>query len=333
MNNKKILTGITTTGTPHLGNYVGAIRPAIDSSKDKEHDSFFFLADYHALIKSKDREGLRQSCLEIAATWIASGLDVDQTYFYRQSDIPEILELNWILGNFTAKGLMNRAHAYKAAVDDNEKADPDKGITMGLFSYPVLMAADILMFKATHVPVGQDQVQHIEMTRDIAQRFNHHHGEIFVIPEGVIDKESSVLPGLDGRKMSKSYGNIIPLFCDSKTLRKHVMKIKTNSLEPGEPKSSEDCLLFDIYKSFASDSQISSMKKDLEDGISWGDAKNQLYELLDEQLSTHRLRYDELMSDPSYLDKVLQAGAERAREVANLNLNEIKSAIGLGSLS
>jgi len=333
LNNKKILTGITTTGTPHLGNYVGAIRPAIDSSKDKEHDSFFFLADYHALIKSKDREGLRQSCLEIAATWIASGLDIDQTYFYRQSDIPEILELNWILGNFTAKGLMNRAHAYKAAVDDNEKADPDKGITMGLFSYPVLMAADILMFKATHVPVGQDQVQHIEMTRDIAQRFNHHHGEIFVIPEGVIDKESSVLPGLDGRKMSKSYGNIIPLFCDSKTLRKHVMKIKTNSLEPGEPKSSEDCLLFDIYKSFASDSQISSMKRDLEDGISWGDAKNQLYELLDEQLSTHRLRYDELMSDPSYLDKVLQEGAERAREVAKLNLNEIKSAIGLGSLS
>ena len=333
MNNKKILTGITTTGTPHLGNYVGAIRPAIDSSKDKEHDSFFFLADYHALIKSKDREGLRQSCLEIAATWIASGLDIDQTYFYRQSDIPEILELNWILGNFTAKGLMNRAHAYKAAVDDNEKADPDKGITMGLFSYPVLMAADILMFKATHVPVGQDQVQHIEMTRDIAQRFNHHHGEIFVIPEGVIDKESSVLPGLDGRKMSKSYGNIIPLFCDSKTLRKHVMKIKTNSLEPGEPKSSEDCLLFDIYKSFASDSQISSMKRDLEDGISWGDAKNQLYELLDEQLSTHRLRYDELISDPSYLDKVLQEGAERAREVAILNLNEIKSTIGLGSLS
>ena len=333
MNNKKILTGITTTGTPHLGNYVGAIRPAIASSKEKEHDSFFFLADYHALIKSKDREGLRQSCLEIAATWIASGLDIQQTYFYRQSDIPEILELNWILSNFTAKGLMNRAHAYKAAVEDNEKADPDKGITMGLFSYPVLMAADILMFKATHVPVGQDQVQHIEMTRDIAQRFNHHHGEIFVIPEGVIDKESSVLPGLDGRKMSKSYGNIIPLFCDSKTLRKHVMKIKTNSLEPGEPKSSEDCLLFDIYKSFASDSQISSMKRDLEDGISWGDAKNQLYELLDEQLSTHRLRYDELMSDPSYLDKVLQEGAERAREVANLNLNEIKRAIGLGSLS
>tara|TARA_Y100000746_G_scaffold225290_1_gene228814 strand:+ start:51 stop:1052 length:1002 start_codon:yes stop_codon:yes gene_type:complete len=333
LNNKKILTGITTTGTPHLGNYVGAIRPAIASSKEKEHDSFFFLADYHALIKSKDRDALRQSCLEIAATWIASGLDINQTYFYRQSDIPEILELNWILNNFTAKGLMNRAHAYKAAVDDNEKADPDKGITMGLFSYPILMAADILMFKATHVPVGQDQVQHIEMTRDIAQRFNHHYGEIFEIPEGVIDKESSVLPGLDGRKMSKSYGNIIPLFCDSKTLRKYVMKIKTNSLEPGDPKSTEDCLLFDIFKSFASDSQISSMKKDLEGGMSWGDAKNQLYELLDEQLSNYRLRYDELMSDPSYLDGVLQEGAERARVVAKSNLIEIKSAIGLGPLS
>ena len=333
MNNKKILTGITTTGTPHLGNYVGAIRPAIASSNEKEHDSFLFLADYHALIKSKDPEALRRSCLEIAATWIASGLDIDKTYFYRQSDIPEILELNWILSNFTAKGLMNRAHAYKAAVDDNEKADPDKGITMGLFSYPVLMAADILMFKATHVPVGQDQVQHIEMTRDIAQRFNHQYGEIFVIPQGVIGQESAVLPGLDGRKMSKSYGNIIPLFCDSKTLRKHVMKIKTNSLEPGEPKSSEDCLLFDIYKSFASDSQISSMQKDLEDGISWGDAKNQLYELLDEQLSSYRLRYDELISDPSYLDKVLRDGAERAREVAHTNLNEIKSVTGLGALS
>jgi len=333
LNNKKILTGITTTGTPHLGNYVGAIRPAIASSNEKEHDSFLFLADYHALIKSKDPEALRRSCLEIAATWIASGLDIDKTYFYRQSDIPEILELNWILSNFTAKGLMNRAHAYKAAVDDNEKADPDKGITMGLFSYPVLMAADILMFKATHVPVGQDQVQHIEMTRDIAQRFNHQYGEIFVIPQGVIDQKSAVLPGLDGRKMSKSYGNIIPLFCDSKTLRKHVMKIKTNSLEPGEPKSSEDCLLFDIYKSFASDSQTSSIKKDLEGGISWGDAKNQLYELLDEQLSSYRLRYDELMSDPSYLDKVLRDGAERAREVAHTNLNEIKSVTGLGSLS
>ena len=333
MNNKNILTGITTTGTPHLGNYVGAIRPAIASSKEQGHDSFFFLADYHALIKSKDRDSMRQSCLEIAATWIASGLDVDQTYFYRQSDIPEILELNWILANFTAKGLMNRAHAYKAAVDENDKTDPDKGITMGLFSYPVLMAADILMFKATHVPVGQDQIQHIEMTRDIAQRFNHHYGEIFIIPEGVIDKDSSVLPGLDGRKMSKSYGNLIPLFCDTKTLRKYVMKIKTNSLEPGEPKSTDDCLLFDIFKSFASESQISSMKNELEDGMSWGDAKNELYELLDGHLAEPRLKYDDLISNPLFLDQVLNEGAERARGIASSNLAQIKSATGLGKLS
>jgi len=333
LNNKNILTGITTTGTPHLGNYVGAIRPAIASSKEQGHDSFFFLADYHALIKSKDRDSMRQSCLEIAATWIACGLNVDQTYFYRQSDIPEILELNWILANFTAKGLMNRAHAYKAAVDENDKTDPDKGITMGLFSYPILMAADILMFKATHVPVGQDQIQHIEMTRDIAQRFNHHYGEIFVIPEGVIDKDSSVLPGLDGRKMSKSYGNLIPLFCDTKTLRKYVMKIKTNSLEPGEPKSTDDCLLFDIYRSFASESQVSSMKKELENGMSWGDAKNELYELLDGHLSEPRLKYDDLISNPLFLDQVLNEGAERARGIASSNLAQIKSATGLGKLS
>ena len=276
---------------------------------------------------------MRQSCLEIAATWIASGLNVDQTYFYRQSDIPEILELNWILANFTAKGLMNRAHAYKAAVDENDKSDPDKGITMGLFSYPILMAADILMFNATHVPVGQDQIQHIEMTRDIAQRFNHHYGEIFVIPEGVIDKDSSVLPGLDGRKMSKSYGNLIPLFCDTKTLRKYVMKIKTNSLEPGEPKSTDDCLLFDIYRSFASESQVSSMKKELENGMSWGDAKNELYELLDGHLSEPRLKYDDLISNPLFLDQVLNEGAERARGIASSNLAEIKNATGLGKLS
>ena len=228
---------------------------------------------------------------------------------------------------------MNRAHAYKAAVDENETSDPDKGITMGLFSYPVLMAADILMFKATHVPVGQDQIQHIEMTRDIAQRFNHHYGEIFVIPEGVIDKDSSVLPGLDGRKMSKSYGNLIPLFCDSKTLRKYVMKIKTNSLEPGEPKSTDECLLFDIYKSFASESQISSMKNELENGMSWGDAKNELYELLDGHLFEPRLKYDELISNPLFLDQVLNEGAERARVIASSNLAQIKRAIGLGKLS
>ena len=254
MSKLTVLTGITTTGTPHLGNYVGAIRPAIEASHAEHVQSFYFLADYHALVKNQDPARLRQSSLEVAATWLALGLDTEKSVFYRQSDVPEIAELNWIISSVTAKGLMNRAHAYKAAVAENEEAgnrDPDKGITMALFSYPVLMTADILMFNAHKVPVGRDQIQHVEMARDIAQRFNHIYGETFVLPEAVVDDKAAVLSGLDGRKMSKSYNNTIPLFETAKKLRKLVMKIKTNSLEPGEPKDPVDCALFDIYKAFA----------------------------------------------------------------------------------
>ena len=231
---KTILTGITTTGTPHLGNYVGAIRPAVRAS---------FLADYHALIKCHEPEHVHRSTLEIAATWLALGLNTDNVTFYRQSDVPEITELAWLLSCMTAKGLMNRAHAYKAAVSANEDegdADPYKekkemGIsaTVGLFGYPALMAADILMFGATHVPVGRDQIQHVEMARDIAQRFNHHFGEHFVLPTATVDDHVAVLQGLDGRKMSKSYGNTIPLFLPQKQLQKSINKIVTNLLEPG----------------------------------------------------------------------------------------------------
>ena len=231
-----VLPGITTSGTPHLGNYVGAIRPTVAASRDAGVQSFYFLADYHALVKNQDPERLRQSSLEVAATWLALGLDTDQAVFYRQSDIPEIPELTWVLSSVTAKGLMNRAHAYKAAVAENEEAgdrDPDKGITMGLFGYPVLMTADILMFNADKVPVGRDQKQHVEMTRDIAHRFNHIYGDTFTLPEAVIDDNTAVLSGIDGRKMSKSYNNTIPLFAPSQKLRKLIMKIKTNSLEPG----------------------------------------------------------------------------------------------------
>ena len=263
---KRVLTGITTTGSPHLGNYAGAIKQAVDLSQLKNQDSFYFLADYHALVKNKDPKQIENSCLEIAATWLALGLNPERTFFYRQSDIPEILELNWILNSVTAKGLMNRAHAYKSSLDDNqvkENTDPDKGINMSLFSYPILMAADILMFKATHVPVGNDQKQHMEMVRDIAQKFNHYYGDIFIIPEPVISEESSILPGLDGRKMSKSYNNTIPLFLPSKKLRKLIMKVKTNSLEPGEPKSTEDCALFEIYKGVASKQEALAFKKNL----------------------------------------------------------------------
>ena len=242
MNKKTILTGITTTGRPHLGNYTGAIRPAIEASLGKDLKSFYFLADHHSLIKNKDPKEVQESCIQIAASWLALGLDANKTYFYRQSDIPEIPELMWILSTFTAKGLMNRAHAYKSAVELNKisgGSNPDKAISMALFSYPILMAADILMFKATHVPVGQDQKQHMEMVRDIAQRFNYHYGDIFVVPKAVITKESAILPGLDGKKMSKSYNNSIPLFLNSDQMRKLIMKIKTNSLGPDEPKSTE----------------------------------------------------------------------------------------------
>jgi len=232
---QRVLTGITTTGTPHLGNYVGAIKPAIEASRTGQSESFYFLADYHALVKCDDPERVRRSTLEIAATWLALGLDTERALFYRQSDIPEIPELTWLLSCVTAKGLMNRAHAYKAAVDANlaTAEDDDHGVSMGLFCYPVLMAADILMFNAQRVPVGKDQIQHLEMARDIAMRFNHRYGELFVLPEAVVSEHVATLPGTDGRKMSKSYDNTIPLWLAPKALRKAVMKIKTNSQEPG----------------------------------------------------------------------------------------------------
>ena len=333
MDKQTILTGITTTGTPHLGNYAGAIKQAIRSSKKDGHDSFLFLADYHSLIKNKNPIEIKQSCLEVAATWIALGLDTKKTIFYRQSDIPEILELNWILSTFTAKGLMNRAHAYKSAVSEKQgNSDPDKGITMGLYSYPILMAADILMFKASHVPVGQDQVQHLEMTRDIAQRFNHKHGDIFVIPEAILEKNASVLPGLDGRKMSKSYNNFIPLFSPSDDLRRYVMKIKTDSLEPGVPKPI-DCNLFEIFKAFASNDESEKFKIKLEEGISWGDAKQELFELLDSHLSEPRKNYEKLIQDPSNLNEELLLGAKRARKLSVSFMSEIRSSLGIGKLA
>lgn len=332
MHKKTILTGITTTGTPHLGNYAGAIRQAIRSSKKDNYRSFLFLADYHSLIKNKNPKEIKQSCLEVAATWIALGLDTSKTIFYRQSDIPEILELNWILSTFTAKGLMNRAHAYKSAVSQNEgNSDHDKGITMGLYSYPILMAADILMFKASYVPVGQDQVQHLEMTRDIAQRFNHKYGEIFVLPEAILEKNATILPGLDGRKMSKSYNNFIPLFSSSDELRQKVMKIKTDALEPGVPKPTE-CSLYDVYKAFASVDESTAFRKKLEEGISWGDAKEDLFQLLDSHLSAPRKEYQKLIKDPKNLNEELLIGAKRAREWSVPYMSEIRDVLGIGSL-
>ncbi|MBT3386755.1 MAG: tryptophan--tRNA ligase [Desulfobacula sp.] len=336
MKNADFLTGITTSGTPHLGNYVGAIRPAVETSKNPELESYYFLADYHSLIKNHDPKLRRQSALEIAAAWIALGLDYDNCVFYRQSDIPEIPELTWILTSLTAKGLMNRAHAYKASVSENEEQgnkEPDKGITMGLFSYPILMAADILMFNARKVPVGKDQVQHLEMTRDIAARFNHVYKKLFILPEVVVDETSSVLSGLDGRKMSKSYHNFIPLFDTQKRLRKLIMKIKTNSLGPDEPKDPDTCTLFSIYKAFASKSETINLANRYRQGIAWGTMKQELFEYIDEILKNPRKSYEELMENPSDIDEILKKGSIKAREFSVPFLEKIRKTIGIQSIS
>ncbi len=334
MNQDRVLTGITTTGTPHLGNYVGAIRPAVAASKRTDIQSFYFLADYHALIKCHDPQEIHRSTLEIAASWIALGLDTDNAIFYRQSDIPEIPELTWLLSCMTAKGLMNRAHAYKAAVQDNEAAgeDADFGLTMGLFSYPVLMAADILMFNAGQIPVGRDQVQHVEMARDIAQRFNHHYGEHFVLPEAVVDDHVAVLQGLDGRKMSKSYGNTIPLFLGERQLQKHINKIRTNLLEPGQPKDPDSSAVFQIWRAFANNEQTEAMRAEFANGIAWGEAKKRLFELVNAELAPARQRYEELMSSPQYVETVLQAGALRARQHSQPFIEKLRRVVGISPL-
>jgi len=335
MTHDTYLTGITTTGTPHIGNYVGAIRPGIAASKDLSTQHFYLLADYHSLAKNEDPVKIGQSTLEIAAAWLALGLDTEHAYFYRQSDIPEITELTWILTGMTAKGLMNRAHSYKAAVQanvDNGNKDPDKGISLALYSYPILMAADILMFKSTKVPVGQDQKQHVEMVRDIAQRFNHHYGETFVLPEAVIGEDTALLKGLDGRKMSKSYNNTIPLFADEKRLRKLIMKIKTNSLEPGEPKDTKDSTLFDMYKAFATPEETRGIEKLYAEGIAWGEMKQTLFDYINDHIKPARDGYDKLIADPAIVEAKLVRGAERAREIAVPFLDEIRDAIGIRKL-
>lgn len=334
MNKERVLTGITTTGTPHLGNYVGAIKPSIEASHNSDIDSFFFLADYHALIKCHDPAQVSQSTKEIAATWLALGLDTNNSTFYRQSDVPEITELSWILTCMTAKGLMNRAHAYKAAVQANveEGDDPDNAITMGLFSYPVLMAADILMFNGKKIPVGKDQIQHVEMARDIAQRFNHHFEELFVLPEAEVGDDVAVLSGLDGRKMSKSYNNTIPLFLPEKKLKKHINKIKTNLLEPGEPKNPDDSTVFQIWQAFASQEQSDYMRKQFAEGIAWGQAKKELFELVNNELAPARSRYEELMDDGEFVEQQLNTGGEKAREYASSLLKKVREAVGIKAI-
>ena len=333
---QRFLTGITTTGTPHLGNYVGAIRPTVQASRRPGTENFYFLADFHALIKCDEPARIQRSTLEIAASWLAAGLDPEHVTFYRQSDIPEIPELTWFLTCVAGKGLLNRAHAYKAAVDRNraEGEDDDAGIGAGLFMYPVLMAADILIFNAHKVPVGRDQVQHIEMARDFGQRFNHLYGEHFTLPEAVIDENVATLPGLDGRKMSKSYDNTIPLFAPRGELKKLIAGILTDSRAPGEPKDSEGSAVFQLYQAFASKEETAAFAQAFADGIGWGDAKQRLFERIDAEVAPMREKYAALMAKPGEIEAILRDGASRLRaQHATPALQRLREAVGLRDLS
>ncbi|WP_261844287.1 tryptophan--tRNA ligase [Aliamphritea ceti] len=335
MTKQTVLTGITTTGTPHIGNYLGAIKPAIEASQNSDFNSYFFLADFHALIKCHDPDRVARSTREIAATWLALGLDTDKATFYRQTDIPEITELTWILTCMTSKGLMNRSHAYKASVDANRDAgkQEDDDVTMGLFSYPILMAADILMFNADIIPVGKDQIQHIEMARDIAGRFNHTYGELFNLPQAQVDEQTQLIPGLDGRKMSKSYDNTIPLFAGSDELYKLIKQIKTDTLEPGQPKDADNSTIFQLFANFATEAEQAEMRRQFENGIGWGDAKKQLFEYLDAYLTKPRGEYNRLMQDLSFVEQQLHKGAAKAREFATPFLSQARSAVGIRPLT
>jgi tryptophanyl-tRNA synthetase len=332
---QRVLTGITTTGTPHLGNYVGSIRAAVRASRQPGVQSFYFLADYHALIKCDEPARIQRSTLEIAASWLAAGLDPEHVTFYRQSDVPEIVELTWLLTCVTGKGLLNRAHAYKAMLDKNAAAgqDSDSDVTAGLFMYPVLMAADILMFKSHKVPVGRDQIQHIEMARDMAASFNPLYGEHLTLPEALIDDNVALLPGLDGRKMSKSYDNTIALFAPAEQMRRQIMGIVTDSRAPGEPKPTEGSALYQIYRAFADDAEAAAFARAFADGIAWGEAKQQLFERIEREIGPMRERYEDLMAHPQQVERLLLAGAEKARALATPFMRELRQAVGLRPLS
>jgi tryptophanyl-tRNA synthetase len=330
----RVLTGITTSGTPHLGNYVGSIRPSVQASRSPGTQCFYFLADYHALVKIDDPARIQRSTLEIAATWLAAGLDPEKVFFYRQSDIPEIPELTWFLTCVAGKGLLNRAHAYKAAVDKNTAAghDVDADVNAGLFMYPVLMAADILMFKAHKIPVGRDQIQHIEMARDMAASFNHLYGDQLVLPEAQIEASVATLPGLDGRKMSKSYDNTIPLFAPREQMRKQIAGIVTDSKVPGEPKEVEGSALFQIYQAFASDEEAASLRQAYAQGIAWGDAKQWLFERIDREIAPMRAHYEALLKDPASIETTLLRGAEKARSLSKPLMQQLRQSVGLRPL-
>ncbi len=327
------LTGITPSGTPHLGNYLGAIRPAIQKTRDNPNsDFYYFLADYHSLIKSNDFDKIKQSSIEVAASWLAAGLDPQRVQIYRQSDLIETAELHWVLSCIAPKGLLNRAHAYKSVRDDNlaNEREDDAGISIGLFTYPVLMTADILLFDAHCVPVGADQVQHVEIARDIASAFNYRYGETFVLPEADTS-EGKLLTGLDGRKMSKSYHNAIQLYCPEKQLRKDIMKIKTNSQLPGEPKDPDESILFEYFQAFGKEQEVLEVREMFIQGIGWGDAKEKLFQLINREMKEEREKYDYYLAHPGLIEEILHAGAAKVRPAAKAKLADVRHKVGLRS--
>lgn len=333
MDRKIVLTGIKPTGMPHLGNYLGAIKPALEMAGGDNVDARFFIADYHSLNTVRDAGTLRSYIYEVAASWLAAGLDPEKTLIYKQSDVPETFELTTILMAFTAKGLMNRAHAYKAAVDANRAKgnSDDHQINMGLYTYPVLMAADILLFDTNIVPVGKDQVQHVEMAQDIAGVVNHNYKqELLVIPQAKTNDLVMTIPGLDGRKMSKSYNNHIPLFIPEKKLRKMINRIVTNSQGVEEPKDPDTCNVFALYKLFADRKEQDALAARYRSGgMGWGQAKAELFEKLNAVIAPMREKYDELMDDKSRIDRILAQGAEKARGIASGTVRRLRKAVGV----
>lgn len=319
----RILTGIQSSGKPHLGNLLGAIIPAIKLSQDPKNESFFFIADLHSLTTIKDAEVRKENVNAVAAAWLAFGFDTDKNLFYRQSMVPQVTELNWYMSCFTPFPMLANAHSFK------DKSDRLADVNAGLFTYPVLMACDIILYDADIVPVGKDQKQHLEMTRDIASGFNHRYGDVFVLPEARIDEQIMTIPGTDGQKMSKSYGNTIDIFQTDKKLRKNVMQIITDSTSMEEPKNPDNCNVFNIYKLLASDEQVAEMRKNYEGGnYGYGHAKQALYELIVEKYSKERELYNHYMENIDELHKKLEKGEEKAAEIASNTLGRVRKVLG-----
>lgn len=326
MSHSTLLTGIKPTGVPHLGNYVGAIQPALEKIQNLKGQSYLFIADYHALTTLPSSQEFKQNVYEVTSAWLACGTDPNKTIMYKQSDIPELFELYWVLSCLTPKGLLNRSHSYKAYIQEKKE---DSHIQMGVFNYPILMAADILLFQSDFVPVGSDQLQHLEIARDLAGKFNHTFKTSLMVPPEPLKEEQTSLPGIDGRKMSKSYNNHIPLFCSSEELKKKIMKIKTDSLPPTAPKDPQASIVFQIYKEFATAQQTQDLENKLKKGCGWGEVKLELFELLEKKFQTQKDTYQTLLSNKKKLDQILHDGAVKARLKAKEVMQKVRKTTGV----